>query len=222
MAHYFGFKPSEKLDAMLNEADELITNGADVDYYPYRNDIAQQIAREIIDNLLVSLIDVIPSPERQASMRKIVHSIESSTETLLKVLLGKDENADVIPTFNFLKDESLFIDNAGERRIGLKLPEESAKEINASFAAVTPESVDIDKFKHGLQIMNNEVLDHFITRFTATLKLGMFKRKAVPVAKAAINKGLDMAINKLFPQLPHDSLNRLAEFYRPFIVEINE
>ena len=54
MAHYFGFKPSEKLDAMLNEADELITNGADVEYYPYRNAIAQQIAREIIDNLLVA------------------------------------------------------------------------------------------------------------------------------------------------------------------------
>lgn len=222
MTHYFGFKPSDKLDAMLNEADELITNGADVKYYPYRNDIAQQIAREIIDNLLVSLIDVIPSPERQASMRKIVSSIESSTEKLLKVLLGKDENKDVLPTFHFLKDDSLFIDNAGERRIGLKLSEAGAKEINESFASVTPESVDINKFKHGLEVMNAEVLDHFITRFTGTLNLGIFKRNAVPLAKSAINTGLGMAINKIFPQLPDEALNRLASFYRPYIVEIDE
>lgn len=222
MSHYFGFEPSDKLSNMIDEADEIISAEKDEDYYPYRNEIAQQIAREIIDTLLVGLIDYIPSPERQAKMRKIITSIEGSTETLLKVLLGKDKNEDVLPTFYFMKNESLFTDNKGVRRVGFKLPEDKASEINGSFDAVTPESVDISRFQHGLEIMNNEVLTHFITKFGATLKLGMFKRKAVPVAKGAINKGLGMAINKLFPQLDDPALNRLVNFYRPFIVQIDE
>ncbi|WP_131668909.1 hypothetical protein [Psychrobacter pygoscelis] len=222
MSHYFGFKPSDELSQKIDQADKVITAGKDEDYYLYRNEIAQLIARELIDNLLVNLVDYIPNPERQAKMRKIIVSIESSTETLLKVLLGKDNNQDVLPTFCFMKNESLFTDNAGERRVGFKLPDEAASQILAGFNAVTPESIDIDKFKHGLEVMNNEILTHFITRFAATLKLGMFKRNAVPVTKVAINKGLGMAINKLFPQLDNPALNRLAGFYKPFIVQIND
>ncbi|MDO5770011.1 MAG: hypothetical protein Q4P13_10935 [Psychrobacter sp.] len=222
MTYYLGFKPSQKLDDMIDEADEIISSGKDVDYYPYRNEIAQQIAREIIDNLLVALVDYIPNEERQASMRKIISSIESSTETMLNVLLGKDKNEDVMPTFKFMKEDALFIDNDGERRVGLKLKDETAAKVNSGFAAVTPESVDIEKFRQGLEVMNNAILNHFISDFAATLKLGMFKRKAVPVAQGAINKGLNYAINKLFPQLGDEALNRLATFYRPFIVEIKD
>lgn len=222
MTYYLGFKPSQKLDEMIDEADDIITSGKDVDYYPYRNEIAQQIAREIIDNLLVALIEYIPNEERQASMRKIIGSIESSTETMLNVLLGKDKNPDVLPTFDFMKNDALFVDNEGVRRVGLKLEDDTAAKINTGFAAVTPESVDMEKFRQGLEVMNNAILNHFITDFAATLKLGMFKRKAVPMAQGAINKGLNFAINKLFPQLDDAALNRLASFYRPFIVEIKD
>lgn len=221
MSHYFGFKPTEKLSNMIDEADEIISNGKDVDYYPYRDAIAHQIAREIIDNMLIALIDYIPSPERQASMRKIITSVENSTDTMLNVLLNKDKNKDVLPTFDYMQ-QSLFQDNQGERRIGFKLSDNAASKITAGFDSVTPESVDIDKFRHGLEVMNHEVLDHFINRFAETLKLGMFKRNAVPVAKIAIDKGLSIAINKLFPQLSDEALNRLVNFYRPYIVEIND
>ena len=67
--------------------------------------------------------------------------------------------------------------------------------------------------------MNEDTLTHFITRYAETLKLGMIKRKSVPVAKAAIDKGMSMALNKMLPDLPMSSLNRLANYYRPFIVE---
>lgn len=221
MSQYFGFKPSSDLSNLIDEADALISTGKDVPYYPYRDKIAHQIAREIIDNLLISLIDVIPSPDRQASMRKIVTSIENSTDTMLNILLNKDKNKDVLPTFAFMK-ESIFEDNDGNRRIGFKLTEKAADKIITGFEAVTEDSVDMEKFKLGLEIMNHEVLTHFITNFADTLKLGIFKRNAVPVAKIAIDKGLNMAINKLFPQLPDDALNRLVTFYRPYIVQIDE
>lgn len=220
MAHYFGFIPSDELNSMIDEAERIITSAEKVDYYPYRNNLTQQIARELIDSLLVSLIDVIPNPERQASMRKVVSTIERTAETLLGVLLGKDSNEDVIPSFNFLKQQSMFIDNEGLRRVGFKLSEASAQKIIDGFAAVTPDSVDSLKFRTALETINEESLTHFITEFTHTLKLGMIKRKSIPVAKSAINKGLDIALNKLLPQLPEAGINRLANFYRPFFIEM--
>ncbi|WP_201584695.1 hypothetical protein [Psychrobacter jeotgali] len=219
MAQYFGFIPSDKLNDMINEAERIINSNEQVDYYPYRNELTQQIARELIDNLLVGLIDVIPNPERQAAMGKIVNTIERTTETLLNVLLGKDKNEDIIPSFEFLKNESMFLDNDGERRVGFKLSDRAAQTINEGYAAVTPDNVDLVKFKAALETMNEVALTHFITRFTETLKLGMIKRGSIPVAKAGIDKGMSLALNKLLPQLPDAGLNRLAGFYRPFFIE---
>lgn len=222
MAHYFGFIPSDKLNNMIDEAKLIMESDEQVDYYSYRNEITQQIARELIDKLLVSLIDVIPNSERQASMRKIVGTIERTTEKLLNVLLGKDTNEDVIPTFDFLQDQTMFVDNEGLRRVGFKLPEDSAQTIMEGLAAVTPDAVDKVMFRTALETLNDETLTHFISRFTETLKLGMIKRKSIPLAKAAIEKGLSIALNKLLPQLPDAGLNRLAGFYRPFFIEITD
>lgn len=222
MAYYFGFIPSDKLNHMIDEAQHLIASKSSVDYYPYRNALTQQIARELNDNLLVSLIDVIPNSERQAAMQKIVHTIERATETLLNVLLGKDKNADIMPSFDFLQHQSMFIDTAGERRIGFKLTDSVAATINDGFAAVTPESVDRAHFKTALETMTEEALTHFMTRFTETLNLGLIKRKAVPVAKSAVDKGMNMALNKLLPQLTDEGLNRLASFYRPYLLQIDD
>lgn len=69
MTYYFGFIPSDKLNQMIDEAEHVITSNAQTEYYPYRNELTQQIARELIDNLLVGLIDVIPNSERQAAMK---------------------------------------------------------------------------------------------------------------------------------------------------------
>ncbi len=220
MTYYFGFIPSDKLNQMIDEAEHVITSNAQTEYYPYRNELTQQIARELIDNLLVGLIDVIPNSERQAAMRKIVGTIERTTETLLNVLLGKDENEDILPSFNFLKDQTMFIDNGGVRRVGYELSEESAQTIIKGFEAVKLEVIDKPAFEKGLETINEDSLTHFLTRFTETLKLGMIKRKSIPVAKAAIDKGLSMALNKLLPQLPDAGLKRLARFYHPFFVEI--
>ena len=221
MTYYFGFIPSDELNGMIDEAEHIIDSDEQVDYYPYRNELTQRIASELIDNLLVSLIDVIPNSERQAAMRKIVNTVERATETLLNVLLGKDSNEDIMPSFNFLKKESMFIDNEGYRRVGFELSDSTAEEIIAGFAAVTPEQVDTVKFKVALEDMNEAALTHFIIHFTETLKLGIIKRKSIPMAKAAIDKGISLAINKLLPQLPDAGLNRLARFYRPYFIELD-
>ena len=219
MAHYFGFVPSDKLKALIIDAEQIIASNEEVEYYPYRDDLTHQTARDLIDNLLVGLVEIIPNPERQASMRKVVVTVERSTDTLLNILLGKENNEEVMPSFHFLRDRATFIDNDGIKRVGFKLSEKHAEIIDKGFAAITPEHIDTKTFKIALETMNEETLTHFISRFAETLKLGMIKRKSVPIAKAAIDKGMSMALNKLLPDLPDSSLNRLANYYRPFIVE---
>lgn len=219
MAHYFGFIPSPKLQKLIEEAEQVVASNEQVDYYPYRDALTHQTARDLIDNLLVGLIDIIPNPERQAAMRKVVVTIERATDTLLKILLGKENNEEVMPSFHFLRDRATFVDNEGVKRVGFKLSDADAIIINKGFAAVTPEQVDMKIFKTALETMNEETLTHFISRYAETLKLGVIKRKSVPVAKAAIDKGMNMALTKLLPDLPDSSLNRLANYYRPFIVE---
>ena len=219
MAYYFGFTPSDKLQTLIEEAEQVIKSDEQVDYYPYRDALTKQTAQDLIDNLLVGLIDNIPNPERQAAMRKVIITIEKAADTLLNILLGKESNEDIMPSFNFLKDQATFIDNEGISRVGFKLTKEDTQKIVEGFAAVTPENVDTVKFREALETMNEATLTHFITRFAETLKLGMIKRSAVPVAKAAIDKGMNMALNKLLPDLPDSSMNRLANYYRPFIVE---
>ena len=219
MAHYFGFVPSDKLKVLISEAEQVVASNEQVEYYPYRDALTHQTARDLTDNLLVGLVEIIPNPERQAAMRKIVATIERATDTLLNILLGKENNEDVLPSFHFLRDQATFIDNEGVKRIGFKLSEADARTIVEGFAAITPEHVDRAKFKTALETMNDATLTHFVSRYAETLKLGMIKRKSVPVAKSAIDKGMNMALNKLLPDLPNDSLNRLANYYRPFIIE---
>lgn len=219
MAYYFGFVPSDKLKVLISEAEQVVASNEQVEYYPYRDALTHQTARDLTDNLLVGLVEIIPNPERQAAMRKIVATIERATDTLLNILLGKENNEDVLPSFHFLKDQATFIDNEGVKRIGFKLSETDARTIVEGFAAITPEHVDRAKFKTALETMNDATLTHFVSRYAETLKLGMIKRKSVPVAKSAIDKGMNMALNKLLPDLPNDSLNRLANYYRPFIIE---
>ncbi len=225
MTDYFGFLPSTQLNSMIDEATAIINEQQEVDYYPYRNALTKQIASELIDNLLVNLVEVIPNAERQEAMRKIVATIERATETLLGILLGKDKNEDILPSFYFLKQDAMFLDNEGMRRIGFQLDENTAQTIQQGFEATDQLPLDSDDkavFKAALMAMNEAALNHFITKFTETLKLGMVKRKSIPVAKAAIDKGMALALNKLLPQLPDDGLSRLANFYRPYLIHIDK
>ncbi len=218
MAYYFGFLPSPQLLKMLDDIDEITAPNSKVPYYKHRDLVAHKIAHEMIDKMLIDLLTVIANPERKASMTKVISTVESSTDTLLNLLLTKDDNKQVIPTINFLFDQTLFSDNEGQQRLGFKLDNQSAKRILSGFNAVSADTADISEFKAAIEIMNQEVMTHFVTNFANTLPLGMIKRNSVPIVKASINKGLDIAINRLLPKLDPAGIQRLADFFRPFIV----
>ena len=145
MPHYFGFVPSTKLATMIDEYDELLAGDpAEYSLYPHRDAVTKQIASEIIDNLLVSLIDVIPNPERKAKMQNIVGTIQSSTDTMLGVILGKDKNKDILPSVDYLKKDTMFT-TCCQTRIGFHYSDK-AQTIIEGFEAVTPDNVDDKKF----------------------------------------------------------------------------
>ena len=60
MAYYFGFVPSDKLKALISEAEQVVASNEQVDYYPYRDALTHQTARDLIDNLLVGLLKLFP------------------------------------------------------------------------------------------------------------------------------------------------------------------
>ena len=61
MTCYFGFEPTDKLADMIVEAEHIIDSGKDVSYYPLRNDIAQQISRQVYSNRLPSMNETAPT-----------------------------------------------------------------------------------------------------------------------------------------------------------------
>lgn len=219
MTYYFGFEPTEKLKGMIIEAEQMVDSGENTPYYPLRNKVTHQIAYEIMENLLINLISVIPDPERQEKLRGIVVKIEHATDTMLNILLGKDKNEDVIPNFEYMRNETVFEDNEGKMRVGFELDDARAQTILEGFEATTSEGYDKQKLIKSLYAMEHAVIDHFVTRFSETLPLGLIKRKSVPMAKAGINKALEIAINKLLPEMSLESLNRLVEFYSQFLIE---
>ncbi|WP_243443600.1 hypothetical protein [Psychrobacter sp. JCM 18903] len=76
MAHYFGFVPSDKLKALIIDAEQVIASNEEVEYYPYRDALTHQTARDLIDNLLIGLVDIIPNPERQAPCEKLLAQLK--------------------------------------------------------------------------------------------------------------------------------------------------
>ena len=51
------------------------------------------------------------------------------------------------------------------------------------------------------------------------IELRVSEATYIDILDRAIDKGMSMALNKLLPDLPDTSLNRLANYYRPFIVK---
>jgi len=64
-------------------------------------------------------------------------------------------------------------------------------------------------------------LQHFLVDFTKTLPLNLLKRGAIPVADSVISKVLDVALHRLIPQMPQESLERFTKHYATLIFQAN-
>lgn len=223
MVYYFGFLPSDRLNAEIDKAQALIQSGSSERYDGHRNIITHLINKELLDVMLKQMIASLPTDsDRKAQLEKIATTIEATTTKLVDTLLGSASNAEVMPSFEFLDAHTLFTDEQGQRRIGFLLKDDVAKDLQESFKQLqrNDPNFQIKKLCYAFNELAQASLQHFLIEFTQTLNLGMVKRTAIPVAKSGIAKGIDVAINKLLPQLPPEGLLRLADYYSPLILPV--
>lgn len=219
MTTYFGFIPSDKLNNQINEIIDVIDNNKKADYYTYRNEVTKQIGHELVDNLLTKTVDLIQDPDRKQRLQKVVKTVHSAVETLLKHVLGKESNDKVMDSYHFLKDKSLFTDDEGIRRIGFPLSDTIAQTMINSLALAEKSQPPHAELQDGVDAMINANLEHFLKDFSASLNLGLLKRKAVPIAEMAISKGSELAIHKIMPDMPSDAAQRLCNHYQQLVVK---
>lgn len=222
MSYYFGFLPSAKLSNTIDTAYALIAQNSLERYYLYRDKITHLINQELLDVMLVKLIESLPDDsDRKQHLIKVSHTIETTTDRLINTVLSPAKNNDVLPSFEFFDKQVLKNDPQGNRRISVPLSDDLAKQILASFANVQQGNgkAEVENLTWLFSELTQACLQHFLVDFTKTLPLNMLKRGAIPIADGVINKALSLALNRLIPQMPQDSLARFTTYYQPLIFE---
>lgn len=220
MAYYFGFEPSDDLKTKIATFRAAITAG-DQELYKHRNDVSLQAVEELINYLLTEIVLTLPEGDMKKTMLKVVDIVQSTSTKLLNQILGKDKNADVQKTIDFFENETIKADNNGLERIGFKMTDELYTRMNTIFTN-TIESGDGDgaELNKVFDDFTDAVVQHFLMNYSATLKLGMIKRKLLPIADAAIKKGVKVGNKQLFAQLKPDDKVDLCNIYGQLIFEV--
>ncbi len=222
MSYYFGFVPSTELNATIDKAYELIATHSNERYDVYRDKITHMVNKELMDAMLIKLIESMPEgSERKAHLIKASHTIESTTNKLVNTVLSPTENAQVLPSFQFFDKKVLVNDPTGQRRVSIPLDDQLATDLLTTFEQVKQGNgkAQTDNLTRVFTQLTQACLQHFLVDFTKTLPLNILKRGAIPVADSVIKKVLDMALHRLIPQMPQESLERFVSYYASLIFE---
>ena len=220
MSYYFGFTPSVELSATIDKAYELIGSKSSERYDVYRDKITQLTSKELMDALLIKLIESLPDDsERKAHLIKTAETIETTSDKLINTLLSPTKNEDVLPSFDFFDQKVLKNTQSGERRISVPLSDELAKNLLATIENVQAGN-GLEEQQNLIRLfseLTKACLQHFLVDFTKTLNLNMLKRAAIPVTDGIIVKVIDIALRRLIPQMPQESLERFTKHYQALI-----
>lgn len=224
-SYFFGFLPSENLNSAIDEAFLLINQPTSEPFYIHRNKITHLVNKELLDVMLVQLIDNLPSySERKTHLMKTCQLVETTADKMINGILDTASNQEVLSSFDFLKYKTLFTDNSKQRRIGFLLDDELSKSLLMSFSQVKQgySKEEIANLSHLFSRLSKACLHHFVLDFTTTLPLGKIKRSAVSIAHSVMAKGIDLAIHRLLPQLPHEGVLRLVNYYENLIFQYHK
>ncbi|ELA08314.1 hypothetical protein MOMA_07121 [Moraxella macacae 0408225] len=222
MSYYFGFLPSTSLSDTIDDAYALIKNNRGERYDVYRDKITHLINQELLDIMLVKLIESLPdNSERKQHLIKVSHTIEATTDKLINTVLSPTTNDLVLPSFEFLDKNVLKTDLEGKLRISVPLSDALATQLLASFDNVQQGNGkhEVENLTRLFDELTKACLQHFLLDFSKTLPLSRLKRGAIPIADSVINKALSLALHRLIPQLPTESLAKFTSYYQPLIFE---
>lgn len=225
MSYYFGFVPSQELAATIDKAYALIATQSSERYDVYRDKITHFTSKELMDALLTKLIESLPDDsERKAHLIKTAETIDATSNKLINTLLSPTKNEDVLPSFEFFDKKVLKHTKDGERRISVPLDDALAKNLLDTISNVQAGN-GIAEQQNLIRLftqLTKVCLQHFLVDFTKTLNLNMLKRAAIPVTDSMIVKVIDIALHRLIPQMPQESLERFTKHYQALIFQTDE
>lgn len=218
MTSYFGIVPSDELKSDIELAKS--NSNSSEPQYPLRDKISLKLNDELIDNLLVKLVQQFPPSEKRDTAEKLAGYVRGTVSVLLKQLLGKAPNEQVLKSLQFLQ-ESTFKDNEGNERIGVELPDDLVSQLKATFAEVHAGNGKAQRgaLAHQFKLFADKIIKHYMTDFNKTLELGLIKRKASDFATSAVSKAVHIAIDKLFPSLSQAELSAVAQHFETLLVQ---
>lgn len=218
MASYFGIIPSATLSADIQQAQA--NRDSKEPQYPLRDKITLQLNDELIDTMLVHLVQQFPPSEKRDTTEGLALKIRGIVATMLKQLLGKSSNEQVLESLAFM-EKSLFTDNAGQQRIGTALPDDLVTAMKNSFAEVAAGNgkEQRDNLTNLFKSFADALIHHFMTEFNKTLGLGMLKRGAASVATSGVETAVHIVIKKLIPTLSQQELLVFTQHFDSLLVQ---
>ncbi|QNH49992.1 hypothetical protein HWI77_09510 [Acinetobacter venetianus] len=218
MTSYFGILPSASLsqDIQLAQANR----DSKEPQYPLRDKISLQLTDELIDTMLVHLVQQFPPSEKRDTTEGLAIKIRGIVETLMKQLLGKASNDQVLESLAFM-EKSLFVDNEGQQRIGAVLPDSLVADMKKSFAEVAAGNgkEQREALTKQFKAFADALIHHFMTDFNKTLGLGMVKRGVASVATSGVETAVHIVIKKLIPSLSQAELDVFTKHFDQLLVQ---
>ncbi|ENW04762.1 MULTISPECIES: hypothetical protein [Acinetobacter] len=218
MTSYFGILPSATLsqDIQLAQANR----NSKEPQYPLRDKISLQLTDELIDTMLVHLVQQFPPSDKRDTTEELAQKIRSIVSTLMKQLLGKTSNDQVLESLAFM-EKSLFIDNEGKQRIGTVLPDSLVNDMKKSFAEVAAGNgkEQRDALTQQFKTFADALIQHFMTEYNKTLGLGMVKRGVASVATSGVETAVHIVIKKLIPSLSQVELEVFTKHFDQLLVQ---
>ena len=218
MTSYFGILPSATLsqDIQLAQANR----NSKEPQYPLRDKISLQLTDELIDTMLVHLVQQFPPSDKRDTTEELAQKIRSIVSTLMKQLLGKTSNDQVLESLAFM-EKSLFIDNEGKQRIGTVLPDSLVNDMKKSFSEVAAGNgkEQRDALTQQFKTFADALIQHFMTEYNKTLGLGMVKRGVASVATSGVETAVHIVIKKLIPSLSQVELEVFTKHFDQLLVQ---
>ena len=134
MTAYFGFIPTAELQTDIEKALIRAKKSSGEPMYLIRDKVSLGITDELIETLLIQLVHMLPESDKRDTMEKLSNFIKSTVHMLMKQLLSKDSDENVLKSTQFLALSTHT--KAGQLRVGNRLPDDLVAQMQASFAAV--------------------------------------------------------------------------------------
>lgn len=223
MTAYFGFAPTEGLKKDVETLLANLANKSPEPQYHLANAISIKLTDEIIDNLLLNLVDLMQhhgDGEGGGLLKFLGAFLKKTMHGLLKMMLGKADNAEVNKRSEYLRSRLLQLPD-DKTRMGFKLDQtvynqfiNSFKEVDAGNGKnITQQLIST------MKTFSDASLVAFFDEFVATLDLGMINRKGASVARGLIHKESHSTIEKLIPSLKDNQLKDFSTYFQAMLVE---